>query len=95
MGELEGIPCVAPLFLSFFGSIGDIDLFASFCRFSCFSHGGIHIIINHATLDKCDHTNTNALDPIRNSYSSTLRCDHTTTNASGPIRTLQLRVLGQ
>ncbi|RDX82214.1 hypothetical protein CR513_37022, partial [Mucuna pruriens] len=44
-----------------------------FCRFSCFSHSGIHIVINHATLDRCDHTSTNALDPIRTPESSVLR----------------------
>ncbi|RDX82213.1 hypothetical protein CR513_37021, partial [Mucuna pruriens] len=68
MGDLLGSPRVAPLFW--------VDLRVSstvFCRFSCFSHcGGIHIVINRATLDSYDHIITNAPDPIKTPQSSEL-----------------------
>ncbi|QHN86201.1 uncharacterized protein DS421_16g544020 [Arachis hypogaea] len=45
--------------------------------------------------NRCDHTSTNAPDPIRTSQLSVLGCDHAGTIAPDPIRTPQLGVLGQ
>ncbi|RDX70301.1 hypothetical protein CR513_50474, partial [Mucuna pruriens] len=36
-----------------------------FYRFLSFSYGCIHIVINRATLKRCDHTSTTALNPIK------------------------------
>ncbi|RDX82216.1 hypothetical protein CR513_37024, partial [Mucuna pruriens] len=86
MGDLLGSPRVAPLFwvdlrVSFntdafvvsFTQSETLTFSTAFCRFSCFSHGGgIHIVINRATLDRCDHTSTNAPDPIRTPQLSVL-----------------------
>ncbi|RDX70300.1 hypothetical protein CR513_50473, partial [Mucuna pruriens] len=65
MGDLLGNPRVAPCFLPIVVSIEDTTFSHVFHRFSCFSNGSIYIVTNHATLEKCDHTSTNALDPIK------------------------------
>ncbi|KAL4276747.1 hypothetical protein AHAS_Ahas20G0238100 [Arachis hypogaea] len=57
----------------------------------------MHMIIMCAYFNRCDHTSTNAMDPIRTPQLSVLgrECDHTSTNAMDPIRTPQLSVLGR
>ncbi|RDY05540.1 hypothetical protein CR513_10616, partial [Mucuna pruriens] len=70
MGDLLGSPRVAPLFSCDHTSTNAPDPIRS--RFSRCSRGGIHIVVDRATLDRCDHTSTNAPDPIRTPQLSVL-----------------------
>ncbi|RDX82211.1 hypothetical protein CR513_37018, partial [Mucuna pruriens] len=63
MGDLLGSPRVATLFWVDLHVYFNTD--ASIVSFSTERHGGIHIVINRATLDRSVHTITNAPDPIR------------------------------